>query len=306
MDLTTVAASSAAPPAVAAAPPLRYFGWWFPVFFACWLAAYLWLAPEPVALAGRYWPLVVVGFCGAVLGNATAVGGGLVFVPVMIFAYRLDPVASLQLALVSQAFGMTSGAVGWLRRGAVPLGLLPVAIPAMLAGATFSTLVVRPNPTLVKGLFGPVSILVGLLVLYLLDHHGEGAAAVPRRALLPLAGVALAGGVLTGWVAIGEGEVVAAFLMLAYGLAAERGIGLGTVLLSANSIYLAILHATLVGGVPWEMAAFTILGCTFGGRLGPFLAQRVSPRRLRVTFAVIAIADGSLFVWQAIRDARWW
>lgn len=280
---------------------LRYFGWWIPIFVAAWLAAYLTLAPEPLALAGRNWPLILVGFCGALLGNATAVGGGLVFVPVMILFYRLDPVASLQLALVSQAFGMTSGAVGWLRRGAVPLRLLPVALPAMLLGATFSTLVIRPNPLLIKGLFGPVSILVGLLVLYLLDPRGEERRDLPTSALAPLAVVALAGGVLTGWVAIGEGELVAAFLMLAYGLAADRGIGLGTVLLSANSIYLATLHATVIGGVPWELAAFTILGCGLGGRLGPFVAQWVSPRRLKVVFALIAIADGALFLWQALR-----
>jgi uncharacterized membrane protein YfcA len=281
--------------------PLRYFGWWIPIFVAAWLVAFLTLAPAPLELAGRHWPLVLVGFCGAVLGNATAVGGGLVFVPVMILFYRLDPVASLQLALVSQSFGMTSGAVGWLRRGAVPLRLLPVAVPAMLAGATFATLIVRPSPLLVKGLFGPVSILVGVLVLFLLDHHGVEHRDLPRRALLPLAVVSLVGGVLTGWVAIGEGEVVAAFLMLAYGLAAERGVGLGTVLLSVNSIYLTLLHTFVVGGVPWEMAAFTGLGCALGGRLGPFVAQWVSPRRLKVAFALIAIVDGALFLWQALR-----
>lgn len=297
MTATSASAESSSEPVSG----LRYFGWWMPALFACWLAVYLWFAPEPLELAARNWPLVLVGFVGAVIGNATAVGGGLVFVPVMILVYRLDPVASLQLALVSQAFGMTSGAVGWLHRGAVPLRLLPVAVPAMLAGATFATLVVRPSPLLVKGLFGPVSILVGLLVLYLLDHHGEERGELPRRALPVLAAVALAGGVLTGWVAIGEGEVVAAFLMLAYGLSADRGIGLGTVLLSVNSIYLALLHAFVVGGVPWEMAAFTALGCGFGGRLGPYLAQWVSPRRLKVVFATIAIADGCLFVWQALR-----
>lgn len=285
------------------APRLRYFGWWLPAMLAAWALFVLPRLDRPIEAALTFWPLVLVGVAGSALGNASAVGGGLIFVPVMVLVYRIDPVASLQIALVGQSFGMTSGALGWLRRREVPLAALPVAIPALLVGATLSTLVMRPSPLLVKGLFGPVSIVVGLLVLYLLNHHEQELQEVPRRAWPWLALVALGGGVLTGWVAIGEGEVVAAFLMLVYGLAPSRGIGLGTVLLSVNSIYLALLHALFVGGVRWEMAAFVALGCVFGGRLGPLLAQWVGPRRLKVGFAVLAIADGLLMVWQSFRSS---
>jgi uncharacterized membrane protein YfcA len=106
------------------------------------------------------------------------------------------------------------------------------------------------------------------------------------------------GGTLTGWVAIGEGEVVAAFLMLVYGLRAEKGIGLGVVLLAINSLYLAIIHQFFLGGIPWELAMFTGFGCVFGGRMGPYLSQWIGPKKLKIGFAVIAIADGILFVYQ--------
>jgi uncharacterized protein len=278
-------------------PRLRYWSWWLPAVTLAWLAVYLTAFADPVGLAARNWPLLLVGAAGAILGNATAVGGGLVFIPVLMFAFHLSPVESLKLALVSQAFGMTSGAVGWLRRGVVPLKVLPVAVPALMAGAAISSLLIHPRPLLVKGLFGPMSILVGLLTLYMLERH-PGRTEVPNRALPGLAVVALVGGVLTGWVAIGEGEVVAAFLMLRYGLEPARGIGLGATLLAFNSIFLGGLHAFVIGGVPWEMAAFTILGCVWGGRLGPFLTQWVSAHRLKIGFAVIAIADGTLFFLQ--------
>ena len=136
----------------AAAPRLRYWSWWLPAFTAAWLAVFVTAFPDPAAVAARNWPLLFVGLGGALLGNATAVGGGLVFIPVVIFGFHLSPVQALKLALVSQAFGMSSGALGWLRRRAVPLAALPVAIPGLLLGATISTLVIRPNPLLVKGL----------------------------------------------------------------------------------------------------------------------------------------------------------
>jgi len=110
--------------------------------------------------------------------------------------------------------------------------------------------------------------------------------------------MAFIGGMLTGWVAIGEGEVIAAFLMIVYGLRAERGIGLGVILLSINSIYLTLIHQFFLGGIPWEMAMFTGFGCVFGGRLGPYLSQWVGPRRLKIGFATIAIVDGLIFLLQ--------
>ena len=298
-----VAAASDSPDRAESPRRLRYWTWGLPAFTAAWLAVYLYAFPDPVGLAARNWPLFLVGVAGATLGNATAVGGGLVFIPALMFGWQLGPVEALKLALVSQSIGMTSGAIGWFRRGEVPLKALPVTVPPLVVGALISTLVIQPNPLLVKGLFGPMSILVGCITLYLLEHRAR-CREVPRSAYPGLAAVSLVGGMLTGWVAIGEGEVVAAFLMLRYGLDPRRGIGLGTALLSINSILLALIHGLFLGGVPWELAVFTMLGCAFGGRLGPFVAQWVGPHRLKLAFATVALGDGLLFVWQFART--WW
>jgi len=240
-----------------------------------------------------------VGVAGATIGNLTAIGGGLVFVPTMIFVYSANPVAALKLAFVTQAVGMTSGASGWLSRGEVPLRLLKWTVPPLILGALISSFVYRPNPMLVKELFGPVTIIAGLLTLYTLDHKG-GVQDLPARANLWVALVALLGGIITGWVAIGEGEIVAAFCMLAFRLNANRALGLGVVLLSINSIFLALLHGLYFGGVPWNWAIFTMLGVLWGGRLGPFVGQWFSMHTAKKIFAVIAVLDGLLILLQAL------
>lgn len=298
-DVTIEQPGALAPLAPIVYRPLRYWAWWMPLFVVVWALVLFVAFPDPVGLLQRNWPLFFVGFAGAMLGNATAVGGGLVFIPVMIWVYHLPAVMALKLALGSQCFGMTSGAIGWSRRGVVPFHLLRVAVPALLLGSTVSSLIIRPNPLLVKGLFGPVSILIGLITLILLDRY-SGGEDVPRRAYPALAAMAFLGGMLTGWVAIGEGEVVAAFLMLAYGLRAERGIGLGVVLLAINSVFLATIHQLFLVGLPWELILFTGFGCVFGGRMGPYLSQWIGPRRLKIGFAVIAIVDGSIFLFQFV------
>ncbi len=295
----TEAASGAAAAGDSSRRRLRYFSPWLLVFTGIWLFIYLRFFPAPGALAARNWPLVLIGVAGATIGNLTAIGGGLVFVPTMIFLYNADPVSALKLAFVTQAIGMTSGASGWLSRGEVPLRLLKWTVPPLILGALVSSFVYRPNPMLVKELFGPVTITAGLLTLCTLDRKG-GLPDLPRGANVWVALVALLGGVVTGWVAIGEGEIVAAFCMLAFDLNANGALGLGVVLLSINSVMLALLHSFVFGGVPWHWAIFTMLGVLWGGRLGPFVAQWFSMHTAKKFFAVIAVLDGLLIFLQAI------
>ncbi|HWB61454.1 MAG TPA: sulfite exporter TauE/SafE family protein [Chthoniobacteraceae bacterium] len=284
---------------ITARPRLRYFSPWLVVCSLAWLVIYVCVFPSPGALAAKNWPLVLIGVAGAVIGNLTAIGGGLVFVPTMIFLYSANPVAALKLAFVTQAVGMTSGASGWLARGEVPVRLLKWTVVPLLLGSLVSSFVYRPNPMLVKGLFGPVTIIAGLLTLYTLDRKG-GLPDLPPKANVWVAVMAFFGGIITGWVAIGEGEIVAAFCMLAYHLNANRALGLGVVLLSINSIFLALLHSLHFGGVPWNWAIFTMLGVLWGGRLGPFVAQWFSMRAAKKVFAVVAVLDGLLILLQAL------
>ena len=278
---------------------LRYWNWWMLFFALAW--AVVWLRfPEPTALATEHWPLVLVGFAGALIGNATAIGGGLVFIPVMIFGYHYPAFEALMLALATQAFGMTSGAIAWFSRGEIPWRRLEWILFPMLAGCTVSALVLRPNALLIKGLFGPVSVGIGLVTLLMLRRISN-AREIPDRDRWTLAIVSLLGGLLTGWVAIGVGEVVAAYLILRWGLKPQRAISLGVMLLAITSIALTVLHGPLQGHIPWQTAWFLILGSVFGARLGPFLAQWVGERQLKILFAAVAIIDGALFIVQYLR-----
>ncbi len=280
----------------------RYWSWWLLLFLVAWTVAYSQLASHPVQLFEQNAIFILVGFCGAVLGNISAVGGGIVFIPVIIFIFHMQPVIALKIALASQAFGMTSGAVGWMQKKVVPLRGLIMTVPGLLIGSTIGSLVIHPSALLVKCLFGPVSILLGVLTITLGRRKSSSAPSreIPSKAAIPLFIIAVVGGLITGWIAIGEGELVAALLMLVYGVNVTACIGLGVVLLSINSIFLTGIHQFFLGGIPWEIAAFTALGCVFGARLAPFLSRRSNPMVLKTIFAIIAIGDGILFIVQYI------
>jgi uncharacterized membrane protein YfcA len=272
------------------------------MFVVVWLAGYCSLAHDPVALFKQNWVFIPVGFCGAILGNISAVGGGIVFIPVIMFVFHLPPVTALKIALASQSWGMTSGAIGWIQKRVVPLRALKLTVPGLLIGSSISSLVIHPSALLVKLLFGPVSILLGVLTIVLSRKAMKSAARteIPPNAAFPLFIISLIGGLITGWIAIGEGELVAALLMLVYRVNVATCIGLGVVLLSINSIFLTVLHHFFLGGIPWHIAAFTGLGCVFGARLAPYLSRRSNPMVLKTIFAIIAICDGILFIVQYV------
>jgi uncharacterized membrane protein YfcA len=224
----------------------------------------------------------------------------------MMLLFHLPPVTALKVALGSQAFGMSSGAVGWMQKKAVPLQALKLTVPGLLLGSALSSLWIHPNALLVKLLFGPVSIALGVLTLAL-SRAPRGArtwAEIPASAALPIFAVSFIGGMLTGWIAIGEGELVSALLMLVYGMDVAGSIGLGVLLLSINSIFLTLIHSAFLGGIPWEIAGFTSLGCVFGARAAPYLSRRANPFVLKAVFAAVAICDGVLFIFQYVRFRR--
>lgn len=285
---------------LASPPTFRYLSPWLLVFTAVWVVIFCFSFDAPAQLFASNWPLIFVGFIGAIIGNMTAIGGGIVFIPVLMFVYKTDPVAALKLAFVSQSIGMTSGASGWIQRKEVPLSLLKWTVPSLLLGTMFATFVIHPSPLIVKSLFGPVSLIVGVLTLVTMHRKGT-LNELPQRAMIPVFIVSIIGGMITGWVAIGEGEIIAAFCMLAYGLNANKSIGMGVVLLSINSIVLALVHSLYFGGVPWEMAAFTMLGCLWGGRMGPYLSQQLPKLNLKRFFAWVAVLDGAVIIFQVTR-----
>lgn len=271
-------------------------------FASIWLSLYLLLCPEPLVLASKRWTLIPTGFLGAIIGNMSAIGGGLVFIPVMLFVYKLPPIMALKIALASQAIGMTTGAVNWRQSTPLCRRSFNSALPALLIGSTISCLLIRPNPHLIKGSFGPVSVLLGILILLTAQMKPEQTKnEMDTKWKTPVFFVALLGGFVSGCVAVGEGEVVAAFLMLAVGLSSHISIATGVALLAVTSIFLCAIHQFFLGGIPWDYAWFTSLGCVFGATTAPVLARKYDGKTLRLIFAGIAILDGCLFIYQSLK-----
>lgn len=238
--------------------------------------------PEPLTLLAQQWPVFVVAIAAATVANATAVGGGFVFMPLFTFGYGLGAIESLKLALSTQAFGMTSGAINWSLariRWRILMFALGFAITGMIIGSYW----LMPPSQHINLAFGVVSLLLALgLAIELLWSKGRNANSSEdvAPALLTLesllfGSLCLLGGMINAWVSIGIGEVVAIWMLLRWKYPLAVCVSTGVAALAGCSIAGLLIHTSL-GGIRWDFLAFTAPGVVIGGRLGARLGLALS------------------------------
>lgn len=102
-------------------------------------------------------------------------------------------------------------------------------------------------------------------------------------------------GVCSGLIGVGGGVVLVPLLVLLFHLDQHRAQGTSLVALVPPTGTLALLAYYHAHEVDFRVGALIIPGVFFGGILGSFWATALSPRRLRLVFALFLFALGG---WQ--------
>ena len=228
-------------------------------------------------LFGSNFFLTLAAFIAASVANATAIGGGFLFMPLFIFVYQLAPPIALKLSIATQAFGMTSGALTW-GRSYIDRTAFLIASIASIIGVWLATYSLAVPSAYIKPLFAIISLgvffaLVLEISLKVTDQQQKVNFRLNITSIF-YAFVAFAGGLVTGWTAIGVGEMVALYLLFFYRLRLDKAIGTGVAVLAVSSIAGLIFHSDL-GGIPLELLAYTVPGVILGGRYGVKVAKYI-------------------------------
>lgn len=232
---------------------------------------------QPLELIAKNAIITPVAFVAAAFANATAVGGGFLFVPLFIYVYGLAPVVALKLALATQAFGMSSGAIGWGRDSIVKSALL-IGAAASLLGFWAGSYAWQVPSESIKPLFGGVSIFIFVMVI-LEIKFGNTALGSAADFGMDYKGIGyllitFCGGMITAWTAIAVGEFVAVYLLFVYRVRIEMAIATGVAILAINSVAGLFFHMHS-GGIRWDMLAFTAPGVLLGGFCGARVGRHV-------------------------------
>ena len=244
-----------------------------------------------------------MGLGGAIVANSTGAGGGIIFIP-FFSALGITETETLATSIIIQSFGMTAGAIGWLTsiknskhfsRDSFKLQkkLLIIAAPATVSGTLCAQYIITSPPFNMVDIFRVFSIVFGaaLLLITLAKHaqtHTRHHLNLSDHYLLIF--TSFIGGLMTAWISIGIGEIVAIVLIIRHFpimIAVSTGVCLSSLsVLAAAPYHVALSHPV------WEIILFAAPAAIIGGTIARFLSFRLGPVRLKIFFATWILATG--------------
>ncbi|MBU2882613.1 sulfite exporter TauE/SafE family protein [Psychrosphaera sp. B3R10] len=245
-----------------------------------------------------YSPFALLGMIGALFANVTGAGGGVVFIP----AFQnlgLSESQSVATSFAIQCFGMTTGAIVWLKHVRVDIHqhrdwqllvpFLAVCVPTSMVGLWSVYLFDIQPPASLTQFFAWFSVMLGsalFITIYLKykKHQQEQLTAIGHKSdLLILALISFIGGVITAFLSVGVGEFVAFYLILR-GYRVTLAVAVAVVL-SATTVWAGVGHHIANGNIYYEVLWYAGPGAVIGGIVAKMVATRLPVLQLKLLFA---------------------
>lgn len=238
--------------------------------------------------------LLVLGVCGGALSGLVGVGGGIVFVPALLYVAGWDITEAVAASLAIIVFSSLSGTirnarsenpVDWRTAGVLSLAVAP----STLIGVAIS----RVSPDAV------VELVFAALLLCLAYPTARGRSqGMEASRRIPVTVVLAAGvgiGAMSGLVGVGGGVLMVPLMVLGMGLSTKTAVSTSlAVVLSAGIV--GALGYLAVGAVNLAALPPLIVGAMAGAWLGVRLRDPLPDRLLRVGFAgfmvIVAVQTG--------------
>lgn len=265
----------------------------------------------PINLLTDFGLYGLLGIVGAIFANATGAGGGVVFVPFFNhLQFSTQSVVATSFAI--QCCGMTAGAITWWRYkvkhhqddkhwAAFP-SVLMLSVPASLCGVWFAQygpqhidilMPYKEGFTQLHIAFGMFSVLLSIAIFATIPlfKRTEFKPDVTQLDVGILPFISFFGGIITAWLSIGVGELVAVYLIIR-GFNVTMSIAVA-VILSAFTVWGAVVfHLVITQAVVWDVVLFAGAGAIIGGTLAKYLVLVFSPPALKCFFGVWVLLLG--------------
>lgn len=276
-----------------------------------WLVLVSWcvllsVQSNTLSLINEYVGFIFLGVLGAIFANSTGAGGGVVFVP-FFNLFNLSNQSIIATSFAIQCCGMTAGAITWFRHyrlvhrqdkqwSMLSKGL-KISVPFSVIGIVITQFVFGHYTDLVQHAlhlyFGLFSIFLAFAIYASIPlmQRTEFAYQFLPLDIIALALIALGGGVVTAWLSVGVGELIAVYLILR-GFNIMFAIALA-VILSAFSVWSAIAYHVFVSEqIYWQIVIFAGAGAIVGGMIAKYVVLFFSPVKLKIFFATWVLIMG--------------
>ncbi len=253
---------------------------------------------KPVNELTEYWHFVLLGITAATFANSTGAGGGVVFIPAF-QTLGFSSLQSLGTSLAIQCFGMSAGSIVWLSR-LHKIEVLKLILKIVFISAAFSVFgILLTQYYLTKTTFDIeiafkwFSIFFGIILLIRIIFFDNNAPlnTLTKADLFLIAILSFFGGIITAWISVGVGEILALYLIfrkfrIEYAVAAA-------VFVTAISVIFAVpFHISSVKSIDWLVVLFSASGAVIGGAIAPFIAHWLGGMRLKILISFWILIAG--------------
>lgn len=270
------------------------------LLLSCWVISFLYFNAEPIQMLIEYGGFALLGIIGAIFANATGAGGGVVFVP-FFNQLNFDSNTTVATSFAIQCCGMTAGAITWwlfykkqqsdnpdwheIKRA------LLLTVPFSIVGVGLAQWVQFGNDGVgdsaqLHTMFGIFSVLLAMSIFASISLLKKQAFNNTFKTvdLISIPVIAVIGGVITAYLSIGVGELIAVYLIMRrFNITFAIAIA---VILSAYTVWLGVLfHALILDSVYWPVVFFAGAGAILGGMVAKHVVLYFSATRLKIFFA---------------------
>ena len=254
---------------------------------------------------GEYGHFFLIGLFAAIVANTTGAGGGIIFFPAFVLL-GLTPESALATSFAIQCFGMTAGTLAWyqVRLSAKNTQqskqwldfhrLLKIIIPFSLLGLWITQYVFPQPPLSVHMLFSVFSIVVGAILLTRSNNiqFNEVRGHVHNTTLC---WVSFMGGMVTAWLSVGIGELIAVLLILR-GYTVNFSIAIA-VTVSAVNVWAGLpYHIWVTEQIHILVWMFAAPAAAMGGALAGIVAMKVGASTLKRFVAAWIVISGMSYL----------
>ncbi len=241
----------------------------------------------------EYWFMLPVSIVVASLATGTGFGGGILFFPIFIHMLHLSVPEAVGTGMITELFGMSSAMIAYTKQKQVEfeiaLPMIIVSFPGLLIGLY---IVQTVNPEYAKMFFGLVVIFCALWVLFSLREKTKNTKSnLLVEDIVPYTWVPFFGGVSSGVTSVGTAETILPVMERILKIEVHRAVAT-TVMVEGAVGWLATSINIWEGQICWNVAIYTIMGVTIGGKLGPFISKYIEGNFLKLVFSIFVILAG--------------
>jgi len=255
---------------------------------------------------------IIIGFLSAFVGSLVGLGGGIIFVPAMLFLYDnfanfswANPQAIVGISLITMVFTGLSSTLAYykLRRVDIKTGVLFLigSLPGSVFGSWINTKLETNDFSLYFGI-----LMLVIFFMMLIDREKlvkqkkleitdqtrsftiDGETFQYNVTVLPALILSFMVGMLSGLFGIGGGTISVPAMILFFGIPVQIAIATSMFMIFFISIFSATTHIVL-GHIVWSYVLFFVIGSYIGGTVGAKTSKLFKGKTLEWILKIVIV-----------------